>query len=372
MAPDLLRLSCRNFRSYRALFLDFSSKFVVFFGENGAGKTNILEAISLFSSGRGLRKALLSDLNTTSTAAFSWKLELTVSKNEYKTFLATYPQNSRRVASVDNSSAISPSKFDEILWILWIIPSMDNLFIDAMSERRSFFDHLVSGYDRAHKNRLKKIASLQKERLHVIFFRKDETWLEILEQKIAEESIEIMKTRKEFIQMLHESYREYTSDFLRPFVEVSGFLEQIFETNDEENAALEIANLLKNNRFSDSEKQITSYSVLRSIWEAYHPISKLKAENCSTGEQKAFIISLILSVARMQKNMKSGIPVLLLDDLMVHLDKNRRAHLIQELISLDIQTFFTGTEAYLFDDLKDIAQFYRVEKSICTEINSNV
>ena len=341
----------------------------MFFGENGAGKTNILEAISLFSSGRGLRKALLSDLNTISTPASSWKLELATNQNGYRTFLSTYAQNGRRVANIDGTSATSLSKIDEILWLLWIIPSMDNLFIDSMSDRRSFFDHLVSGYDRNHKNRLKKIGSLQKERLHVIFFRKDETWLQILEQKIAEESVEVVKSRREFIKLLNEIYNQYSSDFLRPIIDVSGTIEKILETNDEENSILEITALLKNSRFIDSEKQTTSVSVQKSIWDAYHPVSNLKAENCSTGEQKAFIISLILAVARMHKNIKSGTPVLLLDDLMVHLDKNRRSNLINELISIDIQTFFTGTDAYLFEDLKNIAQMYRVEKSICTEIS---
>lgn len=345
--------------------LNIASKFVVFYGENGAGKTNILEAISLFSSNRGLRSATISDLNSLGSQPLSWNLELAVEKNQYTTFLSTNVQNGRRTAKIDNAIMPTLSKFEEILWLLWVVPSMDKIFIGSTTDRRSFFDHLVTGYDKFHKYNLRKLSELQKERLHVIFHRKDESWLKILEEKIAEKNIEITKSRLNFIELLHKIFEKHPSDFLRPIVSISGIIEEIYEKNSEENALLEIAILLKKNRYEDSEKHTTSVSTQKSLWQANDIQNNLEAENCSTGEQKAFLISLILAVVRIYQQTRAGIPILLLDDLMMHLDKNRRAHLIDELISLNVQTFFTGTDLSFFENITDISQIYYVKNSIC-------
>ncbi|MDR1235940.1 MAG: AAA family ATPase, partial [Holosporaceae bacterium] len=242
---DILKLSCRNFRSYGTLALNFSSKFVVFFGENGSGKTNILEAISLFSSNKGLRKAPIADLTSIKSDPFSWNLELVLEKNQCKTFLSTNVRNGRRSAKIDNAPADSLSKFDEIMWILWVVPSMNNIFIGPTSDRRSFFDHLVGGCDKKHRTALKTVAKLQKERLHVMLNRRDENWLSVLEREIAEESVKIAESRRRFIEKLEEVFKNYPSDFLRPKIAVSGAIEQIYENYSEENAVLEIADALK-------------------------------------------------------------------------------------------------------------------------------
>lgn len=368
VASSIKRLACRNFRSYRTLSLNFSSDFVVFYGENGAGKTNILEAISLFSANRGLRKAPMSDLGTTGTPPLSWNLEMSIDKAGYATLLSTNAPNARRSAYIDGASMPSLAKFEEILWLLWVVPSMDNIFISAQSDVRSFFDHLVSGYDPTHKNNLKDLASLQKERLHVIFFRKDERWLQVLEERMAEKNLRITQSRMEFVELLHDVFNRYASEFLRPIVDLSGIIEGIFREHSEEKALEEIAGRLKASRYEDSDKQTTTVSVLKSIWKVRHRHTGLAAENCSTGEQKAFLISLILAVLRIYKTRRNGTPVLLLDDLMMHLDPGRRRSLTNELRSLKVQSFFTGTDAELFADIRDVAQMYRVKNSICTEV----
>ena len=368
MQPAILKLGCRNFRSYQALTLNFSSRFVVFYGKNGAGKTNILEAISLFSSDRGLRKASISDFANFNTKSEGWSLELMSEKDGYKTFLETGFWNGRRFGKIDGAVSASLAALEEFVWLLWITPSIDTIFIGSKTDRRNFFDHLVSGYDKKYKNRLKKIQNLQRERLSVLAYRRDETWLDILEKKIAEESVFVAKSRFEFLNQLKEIFENCSSNFLRPQVSIEGKIENIVAINSDEDAVLEISDILKNSRNEDSEKQSTGVSVHRSLWLAHHQKSQLEAENCSTGEQKAFLISLVLAVARIYQQSKRGIPVLLLDDLMMHLDKIRRKTLIDELSELNIQTFFTGTELYLFEDLKDIAQIFHVENSICNEI----
>jgi DNA replication and repair protein RecF len=301
-----------------------------------------------------------------SSSHLSWNLELVLKSNEYETFLSTQPQNGRRIGKIDNDPISSLAKFEEVLWMLWLVPSMNNIFIGPQSDRRSFFDHLVSGYDKAHKARLKKLSTLQKERLHVIFFRKDELWLNVLEEKIAMENVQIFKSRLGFIDCLHKVFDRYNSDFPRPKVQISGALEQICDTNSEENAILEISNILKGCRFDDVEKQSTSIGAQKTLWQVIHSATGLEASNCSTGEQKAFLISLIISVLKIYGESRSGVPVLLLDDLLVHLDKNYRQILIKELVSINVQTFFTGTDRYLFEDIFPLAQTYHVDKSICT------
>lgn len=366
-SSSVRRLVCRNFRSYRTLSLSFSSDFVVFCGENGAGKTNILEAISLFSANKGLRKAPISDITTIGAPPLSWNLEIELEKAGYKTLLSTNVQNSRRLALIDSMLMPSLSKFEELVWLLWVIPSMDNIFISSQSDIRSFFDHLVSGYDPIHKNNLKELGNLQRERLHIICFRKDERWLQVLEERIAEKNVDITQARMEFLELLHDVFNRYSSEFLRPSVNISGIIEEIFKANSKEDAIAEIAAKLKASRQEDSEKQTTRVSVLKSIWKVQHRQTGLAAENCSTGEQKAFLISLILAVLRIYKTRRNGTPVLLLDDLMMHLDSKRRKSLIDELVNIKVQCFFTGTDIDLFADIKDIAQIYHVKNSICTQ-----
>lgn len=368
MQPAILKLGCRNFRSYQALSLDFSSRFVVFYGKNGAGKTNILEAISLFSSDRGLRKASVSDFANFNTKSEGWNLELVSENGGYKTFLETGLWNGRRFGKIDGAASASLSALEEFIWLLWITPSMDTIFVGSKADRRNFFDHLVSGCDKKYKNRLKKIQNLQRERLSVLMYRRDEAWLNILENKIAEESVFVAKTRFEFLNRLKEIFENCGSNFLRPRVNIDGKIENLVAIRSDEDAVLEISDFLKNSRNEDCEKQSTGISVHRSLWLAYHQKSQLEAENCSTGEQKAFLISLVLAVARIYQQSKRGVPVLLLDDLMMHLDKVRRKTLIDELSELNIQTFFTGTELYLFEDLKNTAQIFHVENSICNEV----
>lgn len=340
----------------------------MFYGENGAGKTNILEAISLFSSDRGLRKASLSDLTYYKANVVSWSLDMVISEDNYKTFLSTSAPEGRRLAKIDNTAVTSLTKFEELLWILWTVPGMDNLFIGASSDRRVFFDHLVSGYDKKHKYHLKNLFKLQKERLHIISHKNDKVWLGVLEKNMAEENIRVTKTRLEFINVLHETFRNYPSNFLRPIVNISGAVEEIYERCSEENAVCEVAESLERNRWSDTEKQTTSLSVHRTFWRVEHPQTRLEAELCSSGEQKAFIVSLILAVARIYQKFRNGVPVLLLDDLMARLDKVRRKNLVNELLSINFQTFFTGTDQYLFEELEDTAQIYDVAESIVTAI----
>ena len=321
----------------------------------------------MFSPNRGLRKASIADINNVSAPANSWSVEISTEFGGYKNFLSTNVQNGRRSAKIDGSPVNSLSKFSEILWLLWVVPDMDGIFINSMSDRRSFLDHLVGGFDPRHRSRLKKLLTLQQERLQVMLRYRDERWVRVLEQNIAEESIKVTKSRLEFIEQLEKIFAQHPSKFLRPRVAISGMVEDIFANFREEDAMLELMEKLQQNRTTDFERQTTSIGVYKTRWDVMK--NSLDAENCSTGEQKAFLISLILGAMRIYKSRLSGTPILLLDDLMMHLDQTRRGNLSEELLQLDVQTFLSGTDEYLFRDFAERAQFFHVQKSMCQCIN---
>lgn len=362
---EICGLRCKNFRSYISLSLDFDSKFVIFFGENGAGKTNILEAFSIFSASKGLRRANIFDL--THKKSQNFQLELEVKKNGYPTYLSLAATQGKRTGKIDNCLVKSLYNFEDIVWLLWIAPNMDGIFAGPLSERRSFLDHLVSGHDKFHKTRLNKIIALQKERINILANYNDQIWLESVENQIATASVEIIKSRFEFIKILEENFRKNISPFLYPKINIQGEFENIFLTSAEEFAILDIMDLLKRNRPYDKENFTSSSGIFKTYWRVTHPKTELEASQCSSGEQKAFLISLILASAKIYKTIRKGIPILLLDDLMVHLDKNRRRHLLEEIKNLDIQTFLSGTDLNFFEKIHDEAQIFKVETSIASK-----
>lgn len=368
MIQQITGLRCRNFRSYLSLSLDFDSRFIIFFGDNGAGKTNILEALSLFSASKGLRKANLFDL--TNEKSLFFQIELDIKKNEYSHFLSLNSALGKRSGKIDFSPIKSLYNFEDLIWLLWIAPNMDGIFSGSLSDRRSFLDHLVSGHDKLHKPRLNKITNLQKERLNVLLNYKDTLWLDSIENQIATESVEVIKSRIEFIKILEENFQNNVSHFLYPKIAIEGEVERIFFNTSEEFAVLDIMDLLKNNRSYDKENWTTSFGVFKTYWKVLHPKNNLDAAQSSAGEQKAFLISLILAAAKIYKSIRKSVPILLLDDLMVHLDENRRKNLLKEIKSLDIQTFFTGTDLSFFEHIKAEAEIFKVEKSVVSRFKN--
>ena len=153
---------------------------------------------------------------------------------------------------------------------------------------------------------------------------------------------------------------------MRPQLQLHGTIEQITEHYSEEESVLEIAEQLSRNRNDDTMRQSTAIGAHKTFWGAYK--ENIDAENCSTGEQKAFLVSLILGALRIYIQYRKGLPILLLDDLMVHLDQQRRSYLLQELSTIPAQIFLTGTDHFLFRDIYETAQFFTVRKSMCQEI----
>lgn len=362
----LTNLSLYNFRSYRFLDLPISSNFVVLYGDNGAGKTNILEAISMFSATRGLRKASLSELRFNSCNLLSkWSVDADVCLNNSITSLSTCVANDARVCKIDGSIMQSLTKFEEILWLLWITPQIDRILCEQSQIKRKFFDHLVEGIDPHHKFRIRHVSKLLKERMHILQNRHDKIWLESIENKIAELYIKINEKRRKFIELVNGIFTTCYTHLLFPHIDLEGDFEQAICGECEFNEQKDITKiLLESSRADDRLRETTLYGVHRTNW--YVGKNKdISADNCSSGEQKSMLILLILASLKVYESYRNGIPILLLDDLMVHLDDTKRYMFCEELKKLKTQVFLTGTDKAFFLGLQDNAQMINVKNSIC-------
>lgn len=356
-------IQLRNFRSYRFLNLNANADYIIFIGENGAGKTNILEGLSLLSSTKGLRKASMQELKNMNSFG-EWRVEVELEYEGYETGLATYSNNGKRLGTIDETSIKSLSEFEKLLWFLWITPQMNDIMIGQTQTKRSFFDHLVSGIDPHHHFRLQYLKKLQKERLHILANNYNKNWLDAIESKMAELFIKISEKRSEFLSILEKTLSDGNTNFLRPNIQCVGDVEKILLKTNEENGIIQILDALLASRLKDLELGITNFSVTRSSW-LVSKNNDLSVENCSSGEQKAILISLILAAVKIYKKLRSGMPILLLDDIMVHLDENKRSVLIDELKKLKTQIFLTGTDDYFFKDFNENSKKIIVKNSIC-------
>ena len=357
-------LSLYNFRSYRFLELPISSQFVIFTGSNGAGKTNILEAISLFSSTKGLRKASTDELlfNECSSLA-RWNVNAKISIGANDVYVSTFVNNAKRSGTIDGTPITSLSKFEDIVWILWITPQVDQIFLSQTPIKRKFFDHLVSGMNPSHRVRLNYVTKLQKERLHILQHNPNKLWLDSIETQLADLYILIHEERMKFINSITEIITLYYGGILHPIINCTGSFENSINEQDEENVKDLILEKLQQSRSEDCLKNSTSYGPHKANWTVEKP-NHISAENSSSGEQKSMLIVLILSSLRMFTTIKSGIPILLLDDFMVHLDENKRRLFACELQKLSAQVFLTGTDHSFFAGFEKTGQFIKIRESI--------
>lgn len=357
-------LSLYNFRSYRFLEFPISSRFVIFTGENGAGKTNILEAISLFSSTRGLRKAVIDELLFNDCSSLSrWNINARVSVGANDIYLSTFISNAKRSGTIDGATISSLAKFEEIIWILWITPQVDQIFLAQNPIKRKFFDHLVSGINSNHRFRLNYISKLQKERLHILQHNPDRLWLNSIENQLSDLYITIYDERTKFINTISGVMHEYYDNPLTPIISCTGNFEDAITGLNEEDIKNTILEKLSQTRTEDCFKSTTSFGPHKTNWVTTKT-NHISAENSSSGEQKSMLIILILSALRMYQTVKSGVPLLLLDDFMVHLDENKRTIFAKELQKLTAQVFLTGTDQSFFACFSPCAQFVKIKDSM--------
>jgi DNA replication and repair protein RecF len=360
-ASRISRLTLTNFRSYRAAQIEFGAALVVLSGPNGAGKTNLIEAISLLAPGRGLRRATLEDV-AFSEGDGSWAVAADVEGALGLANLGTGiepPAAQDAVATrkcrIDREPVSSASAFADHLRVIWLVPAMDGLFNGPASERRRFLDRLVLAVDAEHGSRVNALERSLRSRNRLLEdARPDPHWLDAIEHETAELAVAVTALRVETVSRLQAALaarRPRASAFPAAEIMLEGWMERLLPLHP----AIEIEDryrtLLRDNRARDAAAGRTLDGPhLSDLTVIYEP-KNIPAADASTGEQKALLIGLVLAHAGLLTEMSGFAPVLLLDEVVAHLDPSRRTALYTELDELAAQAFMTGADAAAFAEI---------------------
>lgn len=360
----LTRLKLTDFRNYADVGLSLDERHVVLTGDNGSGKTNLLEAVSFLSPGRGLRRAVLSDVTRVGAAGgFSVFANLEGREGEVAigTGIEAAEESTSRKLRLNGTPAKSVEELTDHLSVLWLTPSMDGLFTGGSSDRRRFLDRLVLSLDPAHGRRAADYERAMRSRNRLLSEgRFDPTWLTGIEVQMAELGIAMAAARREMLDLLTALIaRSSETPFPSPDLSLSGFLDDagarpFAELEDEYRL------ILQESRHRDAAAGRTLVGPHRADLLVRHREKNMEAERCSTGEQKALLVGLILAHARLTGDMTGCAPILLLDEIAAHLDEGRRAALFDLVHDLGGQSFMTGTDRAMFSALGERAQFFTV------------
>jgi DNA replication and repair protein RecF len=367
----LSRLALRDFRNHGETALKLDGRHVCLYGANGAGKTNLLEAVSMLGQGKGLRSAGLPEMvRQGGPPAWAISADLRDGDIDRKISIALEIDEqgrSKRVAKLDGV-ATTQSDLAELVRIIWLTPSMDRVFASAASDRRRFFDRQVlahspahgpaaAGYEKAMRDR-NALLERGREGAHV-----DPGWLDALEARMAESGAAMAVYRAQALSRMQAAINERPEGYFpKADLSLDGTYERLAAASpDLTGIEAEIASTLLRNRSKDAAAGRAIEGVHRTDLRVVHRPKNLPADQCSTGEQKALLIGLILANAQalFERDFAPN-PLLLLDEAAAHLDSDRRAALYDELAALGGQAWLTGTDRNLFDAFGDRAQRFAV------------
>jgi len=355
------RLTLTNFRSYRTAQIEVGADLVVLTGANGAGKTNLIEAISFLAPGRGLRRPTLEDV-AFAEGDGSWAVSADVDGALGLATLGTgiEPPTSEEAATarkcrIDREPVASAAAFADHLRVVWLVPAMDGLFNGPASERRRFLDRLVLAVDPEHGSRVSALERSLRSRNRLLEdARPDPHWLDAIEHETAELAVAVTALRVETVSRLQAALaarRDPASAFPAAEIALAGWMEQLMPLQP----AVEIEDryraLLRDNRGRDAAAGRTLDGPHLSDLGVLHAGKGIAAAAASTGEQKALLIGLVLAHAGLIADMSGFAPVLLLDEVVAHLDPSRRIALYAELQSLGAQAWMTGADAAAFAEI---------------------
>ena len=380
------RIGLHQFRNYETLDLAIQGQTIILTGPNGVGKTNILEAISLLSPGRGLRGAKLSEItslpglkqNRPATWAVAATLETPLGSTQVGTALNyTASGQERRLVKINGHLAKNQASLTESLNIIWVTPQMDRLFLDGASTRRKFIDRLLYALDPSHAERIHRYDHHLQERAHLLKERSyDPVWLSTLERHMAEDGVAIVVARDQKVKKLVAAQRTEKNC---PFPDFQATMAGEIETWLEGRPALAVedryAETLKVSRRQDAERGGASLGPHRSDFIVHHANKQFPADLCSTGEQKMLLLAVTLAFTRLQTLEPLQPILLLLDEVAAHLDATHREALFEEICypAKDyFQVWMTGTEDMSFQFLKGKGQFFKLQKvSLRTDVSSS-
>lgn len=379
----LNQLSVHHFRNYENVSLQLTSLPIVLTGPNGAGKTNLLEAISMFSAGTGFRGAHILDLSKEDSAASDirvpWAVHARLSSEVSLGTGVSFDALGRahRVYKVQGEVVKHVGCFYDYLSLISITPDMDHLFTEPAVTRRHFIDRLISSYDAMYAEHLRAYEKAMKQRLTILKKEKewDLLWLDSLEKIMSEKNVIITKTRYQLTQRLLEGQQSQIPLFPRFHNEMAGEIDAFIHRYSADETEALIQQKLKERRNTDRLSGMTTVGCHRSDWLVTHLGNNRLAKECSTGEQKIMLISVILAFVYQKIKNSDILLVLLLDDVIARLDLHHRMVLFEQIEELNrtcdemasVQTFFSGTDTALFADMKN-KQIFDVNNAIITEL----
>ncbi|MEE2691245.1 MAG: DNA replication/repair protein RecF [Pseudomonadota bacterium] len=364
------RLRLTDFRSYARADIALDGRPVVLIGANGAGKTNVLEAVSLLGPGRGLRGSRLDELPRVEGGG-GWAVAAQIESAGDERHIgvgATAADPSRRLCRIDEASASGPAAFADVVRFMWLTPAQDRLFMDGPGERRRFLDRIAVALnpDQARAGADYELAMRQRQRL-LDERSRDDAWISALETQMAEAGVAIAAARREAAGALVAAEIDAAAGFPAAEIALEGMLEAGLASAPAAEVEEEFLTSLRRHRAADAAAGRALVGPHRSDLIVTHRQKGRPARLCSTGEQKALLIGLVLAAARslaLQGRFRGGAPaplVLLLDEIAAHLDEGRRAALFDILGALGFQVFMTGTDKSLFSAWGSRAQAFAVE-----------
>jgi len=368
-AASIRRLTLTNFRSYHAASLALAGAApVVLTGANGAGKTNLIEAISLLAPGRGLRRATVEEI-AFSEGDGAWAVNAEV---EGMLGLATLgtgvdppageDSSPTRKCRIDREPVSSAAAFADHLRVVWLTPAMDPLFNGVASERRRFLDRLVLAVDAQHSSRVAALERALRSRNRLLEdANSDPHWLDAIEHETAEVAVAVAAARAETVARLSATLEHGRSEgFPNAAIALEGWMETLLPDHSATEIEDRYRALLKENRARDAAAGRTLDGPHLSDLAVIHAGKNIPAREASTGEQKALLIRLVLAHASLIKEMTGFAPILLLDEIVAHLDPGRRAALYDALASLTAQVWMTGADPAAFGEIVNRAQMFDV------------
>jgi DNA replication and repair protein RecF len=362
-------LHLNHFRNYGAAGLEgLPAGPVVLCGPNGVGKTNILEAISFLSPGRGLRGARVGEIQQKTEEGKPWSVSALVESRYGPVRIGTgRSEEDRRIIRINGDPAKGgQAAMTEYLSVIWLTPQMDRLFADAPSARRKFLDRMVFAFDPGHSGRTARYENAMRQRSRLLQIGSaDPIWLTALEATMAETGVAIAAARQDFVHRLQQGVDRTPADIQSHFpksrIAVRGTVEELIRRVP----ALEVEEMLRyqlqESRLSDSQAGGAATGPHKSDLHVVYEGKNMQADQCSTGEQKALLIGIVLAHARMVAAEHGAPPVLLLDEVAAHLDHQRRSVLYRILLDLGVQVWMTGTDQALFESLAGQGAFFTIQ-----------
>ncbi len=363
------KISLINFKNHLNTCLKDLSSFVVLNGNNGSGKTNILEAISLFSPGRGIKNSRFEEMPNKDERQKNFEIKINIKYESgdielFRSFSSV--EKNKNFISADNEK-ITNFQLLEFINILWITPIMEKVIIQSNSEKRNFFDRLIFNINKSHLKNYAKLKKLLSERLALLKENNYDTdWLSIIEKNIANLSVRLLIDRITFIDQLNNNLRSIKVPFNACQIDIYHELSKLGKISNPEDFTEKYINALNKNREIDSALNKTTLTVNKVEIKIFNNIEKIiEARNCSTGEQKSILLSIFLSVANMVKDQNSKrSPIILIDEAMAHLDTEHKEFLFSELEGLRSQVWFSGVSKDLFENINSQTIFFDMKNIV--------